>query len=167
MTDHSTQLWHYALRLYAKDGVQALCLDLQENAGLDVCELLWLCWLDQQGLTLNNDWEAALAGVRRWQHDMTLPLRRCRQALKGTAAHSPLAHGIREQLKVDELDSEREALTRLDALKAQENAVRRKAHGESLETSLARWAPGLSLDSRRLVARTLAQIQPHAEPGTS
>ena len=37
-------LWPYALSLYSKPGVKAACLMLQEDADMDVCLILTLCW---------------------------------------------------------------------------------------------------------------------------
>ena len=65
MGAYSTGLWDYALSLYDQsidvamhDGslglkdVMSACLSLQEEAGYDVCELLWIHWLAANGVML-------------------------------------------------------------------------------------------------------------------
>ncbi|NAW13406.1 TIGR02444 family protein [Halomonas marinisediminis] len=109
-------LWPFALALYAQEGVEAACLQLQDDAGADVCELLWRCWLLQHGAVPQPDCESALVEVRRWQRDVTLPLRRLRRELKAAAGSLEGVARLRDTLKQAELQAERETLTRLEAL---------------------------------------------------
>ncbi|MCM5705268.1 TIGR02444 family protein [Larsenimonas salina] len=164
MTDHSTHLWPFALRLYACDGVQPACLDLQDRLALDVCELLWLCWLDTRGLTLDDTADHALAEIRRWQREVTQPLRQCRRALKAPAAHSEWVTQTRDELKRAELDSERNALTRLEALATTRQGVRDKRPDEDLETTLCRWSARLSREDCRPLLEA-CRVLLRAEPG--
>ncbi|MEQ5803763.1 TIGR02444 family protein [Halomonas sp. H10-9-1] len=129
MTDDSTEmlatlrcrlsqapLWPFALALYARPGIEAACLRLQDDAGVDVCELLWRCWLLHHGAIPGPDGEAGLVEVRRWQRGVTRPLRRLRRELKAAAAESEGVARLRETLKRAELQAEREALARLEAV---------------------------------------------------
>ncbi|TVP52625.1 MAG: TIGR02444 family protein [Halomonas sp.] len=109
-------LWDFALGLYAKPGVEAACLTLQEEAGLDVCELLFHCWLYSNGL------EAIPAAIarqreqrRRWQCSVTEVLRGLRRDLKASAATSESVAALRETIKQAELMAERENLQRWQA----------------------------------------------------
>ena len=102
-------LWEFALALYGRDGVEEACLTLQDEAGLDVCELLWHCWLYRHGLTSEADPDT----VRHWQRDVTAPLRRLRRALKAEARQDTGVAELRQTLKQAELQAEREALSRL------------------------------------------------------
>src|SRR5690606_26452407 len=79
-------LWAFALALYACPGVEAACLALQDEAGVDVCELLWRCWLLHHGARPGPAAEAGLREVRRWQAEVTAPLRTLRRRLKPEAA---------------------------------------------------------------------------------
>ncbi|MHB0774744.1 TIGR02444 family protein [Halomonas sp. WWR20] len=124
MRDDSTQLWDYALALYARQGVAEACLALQDDAGADVCELLWICWLAGQGLSLADDADQALAGVRAWQRDFTYPLRAQRRTLKPLAASSPGIAQLRQRLKDAELLAEREALRQLQEVTAAGYGIR-------------------------------------------
>ncbi|WP_299233928.1 TIGR02444 family protein [uncultured Halomonas sp.] len=109
-------LWPFALTLYAREGVEAACLRLQDDAGVDVCELLWRCWLLQHGAVPQPECESALVEVRRWQRDVTQPLRRLRRELKTAAVSLENVARLRDTLKQAELQAERETLARLEAL---------------------------------------------------
>ncbi|APX91621.1 TIGR02444 family protein [Halomonas sp. 1513] len=109
-------LWDFALALYARDGVEAACLQLQDEAHADVCELLWLCWLDAHGLVAQGELGTELATLRHWQAEMTRPLRQRRRALKQQALTNPEIAELREVLKRAELLAEREALRQLQRI---------------------------------------------------
>ena len=81
-------LWDFALALYAKPGVEQACLTLQDEAGVDVCELLFHCWLYQHGLAAESGPLKAIREERyRWQQQVTATLRELRRTLKPQAAH--------------------------------------------------------------------------------
>ncbi|GEN28598.1 hypothetical protein HVA01_22440 [Halovibrio variabilis] len=111
-----TPLWDFALALYAKPGVEAACLTLQEEAELDVCEVIFHCWLYTCGLEAEP---AALARQReqrrRWQCHVTTVLRGLRRDLKASAASSESVARLRETIKQAELMAERENLQRWQA----------------------------------------------------
>nr|WP_163501581.1 TIGR02444 family protein [Halomonas socia] len=106
-------LWDFALAFYAREGVAAACLQLQDEAGADVCELLWHCWLASHGLTVSDGHDAELDALRRWQGELTQPLRERRRELKQRALTNPEIAELRDTLKRAELLSEREALRML------------------------------------------------------
>lgn len=112
-TDRPTSLWEYALARYAQPGIEPLCLALQDAHGWDICELLWIAWLTGRGREPDAP---ALAPVRSWQREMTWPLRERRRALKAQVAAEPRLQALRQALKQAELESEREALARLEIL---------------------------------------------------
>lgn len=105
-------LWDFARAFYAREGVEAACLALQDQAGVDVCELLWRCWLYRHGL----DDAIQPHGVRHWQASVTVPLRELRRHLKPQARQSEPVAELRCRLQQVELLAEREALSRLEAL---------------------------------------------------
>ncbi|WP_227370496.1 TIGR02444 family protein [Halomonas sp. M20] len=128
MDDHSTQfsiaLWDYALILYARPGVAAACLALQDEHGADVCELLWLCWMDRLGLTTNANAATVLAPIRDQQDILTRLLRERRRELRAHATPgTPLAQW-RETIKNAELAAERGTLLQLQALARRGQGVR-------------------------------------------
>lgn len=127
MTDDSTEmltvlrarltddpLWPFALALYAGPGIEAACLELQDAAGVDVCELLWRCWLLHHGAVPED--EAGLAEVHRWQGETTAALRHLRRRLKAQASQHDGVARLRETLKQAELQAECETLARLETL---------------------------------------------------
>ena len=149
MAYHSTQspfalaapdaLWRYACAYYADPDIAVACLDLQERAGADVCELLWLGWLNHLGLAPDTDVADALAPVRDHQARQTYRLRAKRRSLKPVARPgSPLAEW-REHLKRAELTAERATLGQLQALTQRGEGVRdRQTSDADLYTTLAR-----------------------------
>ncbi|MDR5861000.1 TIGR02444 family protein [Halomonas eurihalina] len=104
-------LWDFALNLYARDGIEQACLTLQDEAGVDVTELLWRCWLYRYNLRAG----ATPPDVRQWQHDVISPLRRLRRGLKPAARERSNVASLRQRIKQAELDAERECLLRLEA----------------------------------------------------
>lgn len=106
-------LWDFALSLYSQPGVETACLTLQDEAEVDVCELLFHCWLYSCGL------EAVPAALERereqrrfWQCHVTEVLRGLRRDLKILAASSESVAALRETIKQAELMAERENLQR-------------------------------------------------------
>lgn len=110
-----TPLRDFAFRLYAHPGVASICLKLQDEAGVDVCELLWCIWLFHHGLGLPDDTEG-LDEIRHWQREITTPLRQLRRELKVEAAQKTEVAALRKTLKDAELQAEVEGLRRLQAL---------------------------------------------------
>ncbi|WP_163559221.1 TIGR02444 family protein [Halomonas sp. NO4] len=108
-------LWEFALALYAREGVEAACLSLQEEAGVDVCELLWRAWLHHHGARLAGE-PPELAGFYRWQAEITRPLRTLRRQLKAHAREDTGIAAVRRSIQHAELAAEREALARLQRL---------------------------------------------------
>ncbi|MDQ7729427.1 TIGR02444 family protein [Halomonas sp. SpR8] len=106
-------LWDFALALYAKPGVEAACLTLQDDAGLDICEVLFHCWLYSFGLeALPAALEPEREQRRLWQCDVTEVLRGLRRDLKVSAVSSESITALRETVKQAELMAERENLQR-------------------------------------------------------
>ncbi|MDW5376087.1 TIGR02444 family protein [Halomonas sp. HP20-15] len=177
MTDHCTQspfavtapdaLWRYALATYGDPAIASACLVLQDRADADVCELLWLGWLDHLGLVTTPCVCEALAPVREHQTRRTYPLRARRRALKPHARPgSPLADW-RERLKHAELAAEREALEQLQALTRCGEGIRpwRSSDGD-LQTRLASHLGGHLDDTLAGALMTLAVgLQAIREPG--
>ena len=71
-------LWRYALRVYARSGVEALLLKMQDEHGADILQLLTVLWLSEQGLEVD---EASLSDSDyvSWKQEMIEPLRQRRR----------------------------------------------------------------------------------------
>jgi uncharacterized protein (TIGR02444 family) len=104
-------LWDFAIEMYARPGVEAACLRLQDEAGLDVMLLLFCLWLAAAGYGRIGAAELveAMAATRRWREDVIQPLRRVRRALKGHLAGVPAepAAALRRDIGACELAAER------------------------------------------------------------
>ncbi|CAI8794272.1 TIGR02444 family protein [Pseudomonas soli] len=111
-----TDLWNHALALYARPGVEAACLALQELGG-DVCLLLCGTWLQARGIAPDEQRIATLQALARpWQRDVVAPLRSLRRQWREHALADPQLSVMREQVKALELQAERTLLERLEAL---------------------------------------------------
>ncbi|WP_458526639.1 TIGR02444 family protein [Onishia taeanensis] len=158
-------LWDFALTFYARPGIEAACLRLQDGAGLDVNALLWACWLDTHGLTP----EAALADaahplwaeVSAWQRQITAPLRHQRRTLKEQALTNPAIAELREAIKQAELLAEREALARLEAIAATGRGIRPLREGDaSLARRLGGWLSRPTFSHLRALCILQARLDP-------
>ena len=109
-------LWSFALSTYARPGVEAACLRLQEQ-GADVCLLLCGAWLERRGVALTLERTQALRQIAEpWQSQVVEPLRQVRRQWRAVAQQDEPLAALRERVKALELEAERELLTRLATL---------------------------------------------------
>ncbi len=102
-----TDLWNYALALYARPGVEAACLELQALGG-DVCLLLCATWLQARGVAVLGERAQALQELAEpWQRDVVGPLRSLRQQWQTPASGDAQLAALREQVKGLELQAEK------------------------------------------------------------
>lgn len=98
----SHPLWQFSLERYARPGVRDACLAAQDRHAADVNLLLYLAWLEQQGLQRSReDWEAlramlqacraAVTGVRRLRRQLSAERAPSRAALLAQARETELA----------------------------------------------------------------------------
>ena len=104
-------LWDFALAVYARPGVPAACLDLQDRCGQDVNVLLFAAWAGLAcGARLSADELARIdATVAPWRSEVVRPLRAVRRRVKGED------QGLYDRLKSSELAAERVQQDRLFA----------------------------------------------------
>ena len=108
-----TDLWNFALNLYARPGVEAACLHWQDQGG-DVCLLLCAAWLGTRGVAPSEQRVQTLRELAEtWQKEVVKPLRSMRQQWRNLAAQDPQLANLREQVKGLELQAERVLLERL------------------------------------------------------
>ena len=103
--------WDYSLAVYRRPGVSEACLRLQDDAGVDVNLLLYVCWLatvrdaalDEAGV------RDAIALTEGWRDRVVRPLRDVRRWMKGGAEGMPAesVEALRSEVKKIELKSER------------------------------------------------------------
>jgi uncharacterized protein (TIGR02444 family) len=79
--------WKFSLDVYAAPGVAAECLALQRELDVDVNMLLFCAWLGACRKAMLSAEQLAMfeAIVRSWHEDVVKPLRRARDAIKGSA----------------------------------------------------------------------------------
>ena len=78
--------WGFALQSYARPGVAALCLEIQDQHGINVMLLLYACFCGACGATSGSmDPDAAVAALDPLERHLIAPLRRGRRALAGAA----------------------------------------------------------------------------------
>ncbi|WP_456268990.1 TIGR02444 family protein [Kushneria sp. AK178] len=155
-------LWPWALALYDRTGVSEALLSLQDEAGLDVCELLWGLWLLAHDRVPEADIDAHLAVVRQWQQHYTQPLRQLRRDLKARAIEQPGLEAMRTHIKRAELESERETLRRLETLGASA-AIPRPAHSRP-ETLLRPLTGELEPRHQQLISHLRLESENMAPP---
>ncbi|WP_371232465.1 TIGR02444 family protein [Pseudomonas sp. QE6] len=112
----SDDVWSYALKLYARPGVEPACLALQE-AGADVCLALAAAWLGSAGVAFSQARMDALDSVAQdWREDVIVPLRSLRQRWREAAKQDTELAPLRERIKQLELEAEKVLLERLESV---------------------------------------------------
>ncbi len=109
----------FALALYAREGVSAACLGLQERLGLDVVLLLFATFLGTEGVAMDGERAAAAgSGVAAWHAEVVVPLRAIRRRLKqGPApAPGPDTDALRARIQAAEIAAELIGLAHLEDL---------------------------------------------------
>lgn len=152
----SDDVWSYALKLYARPGVEAACLSLQDG-GADVCLVLASAWLGSAGVAFSQTRVNRLESTaREWREEVIAPLRSLRQRWREVAKRDTELAPLRERIKQLELEAEKVLLGRLEAV------ARDWPRGEAED--LARWleaaageAGGLRRDARETL-RTAASL---------
>lgn len=112
----SSDLWSFALYVYARPGVEDACLKLQ-SAGANVCLLLCGLWLEQRAVVCDEQRVSLLRTLTGpWDAEVVQPLRTLRMQWKTGAVDDAVLKGMREQIKSLELEAERVLLSRLEGV---------------------------------------------------
>jgi uncharacterized protein (TIGR02444 family) len=105
-------LWRFSLALYARPGVAASLIALQDRAGCDVNLMLYALWLGVRGVRLDEaGLAAAAAAIAPINIAAVAPLRRLRRQLRGN--DDPLVASLRPRVLGLELAAERQVQYRL------------------------------------------------------
>lgn len=110
MNNGESAFWRFSLRFYARDGVAPLCLELQDQHGVDVNLLFFVLYFASQQRRINiGDAQKFDQAAATWRTRVVQPLRALRRDLKnGVAAMDPQAtEALRSDIKRSELHAER------------------------------------------------------------
>ncbi|KAB0564073.1 TIGR02444 family protein [Pseudomonas palleroniana] len=145
-------LWSFALSTYARPGVEAACLRLQER-GANVCLLLCGAWLEQRGVAVRTERIQALKHIAEpWQTQVVEPLRQVRVQWRALSQQDESLASLRERVKALELEAEHELLARLEAVSQEWPTEAQANHQPWLERLAAEAAANLDHDAQRLRA---------------
>lgn len=154
-----TDLWDWAVAVYARDGVAEACLALQDEHGQCVPLLLWAAWAAHGGHEILEAEAGHAARIARvWSEDVITPLRQVRRRLKTAledgdeAARLPL----REKIKALELDAERALMVRLAALD-DEKLLAKQEIGQALVIVASAWSLKTPNDALSRLAEALTK----------
>lgn len=112
-----TTFWDFALDFYARPGVSAACLTLQDEAGADVILLLTAIYADIHGRPLDgNAVEALREEMKDWREGVVLPLRAARRHLRAPLpGRDAEKEKLRSAVKAVELSAEKLQLALAEA----------------------------------------------------
>lgn len=102
--------WDFSLEFYARPRVAPACIDLQDNAGVDVNVLLYLLFLARLGRQVDHRDVARIDAVAlSWRNRVVTPLRTLRRDLKNGLAPADAAAtaALLTDVKRVELEAER------------------------------------------------------------
>ena len=108
--DSKSPFWRFSIKFYQVPGVAPACIDLQDQAKVDVNVLFFLLWNATQSRALNADEVAKVEGmIGPWREMAVVPIRNVRRALKTppSVMAPEAAESLRTRIKAVELEAER------------------------------------------------------------
>ncbi|GAB4516579.1 MAG: hypothetical protein Tsb0010_00500 [Parvularculaceae bacterium] len=103
--------WKWSLDIYAREGVEAALMPLQDELGLDINVILWCVWCGAsgRGAPPESALRRAIEISKSWTDRVTSPLRAARRAAKTAppGADKGEADSMRLKIKEAELLSEK------------------------------------------------------------
>ncbi len=150
--------WDWALEVYARDGVEAALLALQDGHGQCVDYLLWAAWAAHEGRPLEPVLLAQGAALaRHWEAAATAPLRQARRGLKAAAppVDDAARTALREQVRAAEFAAERLLMETLEALAPAPEGASGDVPAALIEAALA-WSRQVPEAELRDLGRRLA-----------
>jgi uncharacterized protein (TIGR02444 family) len=108
--DSKSPFWRFSIKFYGMPGVAAACIELQDQAKVDVNVLFFLLWNATQGRALNADEVAKVESmIGPWRDMAVVPIRNVRRALKTppSVMAPEAAESLRTRIKAVELEAER------------------------------------------------------------
>src|SRR5690606_37744207 len=116
MSARDQSLWEFCLAIYSQPAIEQICLRLQDQGGANVNILLWLCWLADRGVSVDQQQlDLGVQKIASWHSDVVAPLRQLRRNIKQDYPHSQQAVShARESIKTAELVAEKVELDWLE-----------------------------------------------------
>ena len=108
--ESKSPFWRFSIKFYQVPGVAPACIELQDQAGVDVNVLFFLLWLATQSRALNKEQVAEIErSIGAWREMAVVPIRNVRRALKSPppVMSAEAAEGFRTRIKAVELEAER------------------------------------------------------------
>jgi uncharacterized protein (TIGR02444 family) len=108
--ESKSPFWRFSIKFYQVPGVAPACIELQDQAGVDVNVLFFLLWLATQNRALNKEQVAEIErNIGAWREMAVVPIRNVRRALKTPppVMSADAAEGFRTRIKAVELEAER------------------------------------------------------------
>ena len=104
--ERAAAFWAFSTGLWRAPDVEAACLRLQDEMGLDINIILFLCWLAREGWGPLDEplIRACMDVAAPWQSGVVQPLRQLRRELKQMPV--PEARGIRASIQKSEIAAE-------------------------------------------------------------
>ena len=102
--------WRFSIAFYRIPGVASACIELQDQAGVDVNVLFFLLWNAAEGRAFSADDVAEVERqIAPWREMAVVPLRDVRRALRSPPAvvAPAAAEAFRTRIKALELEAER------------------------------------------------------------
>jgi len=102
--------WRFSVKFYAVPGVAPACIELQDQAKVDVNVLFFLLWNATEKRALSAvDVAEVERSVGAWRDMTVVPIRNVRRALKSPppVMAADTAEGFRTRIKAVELEAER------------------------------------------------------------
>ena len=101
--------WQFSIKFYAVPGVAEACIELQDQAKVDVNILFFLLWNATQGRAYGADVTEIERRIGPWRDMAVVPIRNIRRALKSPppVMAPDAAEGFRTRIKAVELEAER------------------------------------------------------------
>ncbi len=154
-------LWSFALQLYAAEGVESACLELQQ-AGMSINRIIYAIWLGLEGRELDI---TATAAADRWQSEVTHPLRALRYRVRVEKQQSADYAECYGAMRKAELACEQQELALLHAA---HTAMPLASPGAALVVeNLARYRDNCTLEAGREIKPALRQVLVQALPEES
>jgi uncharacterized protein (TIGR02444 family) len=102
--------WRFSVKFYAVPGVAPACIELQDQAKVDVNVLFFLLWNATEKRALSAvDVAEVERSIGAWRDMTVVPIRNVRRALKSPppVMAADTAEGFRTRIKAVELEAER------------------------------------------------------------